>query len=115
VVMISFVGVYSVNHATFDLLVMTAFGVVGYVLRKLDIPVVPVVLGLLLGGDMEQNFRRALSISGGDYSILFGSGIAVGLYVATAILLGVAVVFAIRKRHIPVSPPPVDEPLPQRD
>src|SRR3546814_17028794 len=50
VVLVSMVGVYSINHSPFDLLLMTAFGVAGYVLRKMDFPLVPVVLGILLGG-----------------------------------------------------------------
>lgn len=99
VVMVSFVGVYAINHSTFDLLVMVGFGVAGYLMRKLDIPLVPIVLGLLLGQSMENNYRRALSISGGDGMILFESPIALGLYAATAVLLVVAVVSAVRKRH----------------
>ena len=98
VVMVSFVGVYSINRSAFDLFVMIGFGMFGYVLRKLDIPLVPIVLGLLLGSDMEQNYRRALSISAGDHSILLSSPIALGLYAATAALLGVAVFFSLRER-----------------
>ena len=97
VVMVSFVGVYSINRSPFDLLVMVGFGVVGYVLRKLGVSLVPVVLGLLLGGEMEQSFRRALAISGGDHAILFQSPIALGLYAATAILLVLAVVLSQRR------------------
>src|SRR5690606_16794769 len=48
VVLVAMVGVYSINHSPFDLLLMTAFGVLGYVLRKMDFPLVPVVLGILL-------------------------------------------------------------------
>lgn len=99
VVMISFVGVYSLSHSTFDLTVMVGFGVLGFVLRKLDIAVVPVVLGLLLGGQMEANMRRALSISAGDPAIFVSSGICIGLYAATACFLVLAVVFAVRKRR----------------
>ena len=98
VVMVSFVGVYSINRSPFDLWVMVGFGVLGYLLRKLDVPLVPVVLGLLLGAEMEQSFRRALSISGGDPSILWGSPIALGLYAATVLLLGVATALALRRR-----------------
>ena len=99
VVMVSFVGVYSINRSAFDLFAMIGFGVFGYVLRKLDIPLVPIILGLLLGSDMEQNYRRALSISGGEHAILVSSPIAVGLYAATAGLLGVAVFFSLRRRR----------------
>jgi putative tricarboxylic transport membrane protein len=98
VVMISFVGVYSISHSSFDLLVMVVFGVFGFVLRKLDISVVPVVLGLLLGNEMENSLRRAMSISAGDIGILFQSGISIGLYAATAIFLLAAVWMAIRHR-----------------
>lgn len=110
VVMVSFVGVYSISHSSFDLFVMVGFGVLGYLFRKLEIPVVPVVLGLLLGADMEQNFRRALSISGGDSAILLQSNIAIGLYIATAALLAVAAYFAFRGRKRRAAPPTEDEP-----
>ncbi|MCB1809556.1 MAG: tripartite tricarboxylate transporter permease, partial [Candidatus Competibacteraceae bacterium] len=99
VVMISFVGVYSINHSTFDLFVMVGFGVLGYLMRKLDIPIVPIVLGLLLGTEMENNYRRALSISGGDASILIESPIALTLYGATALALLIAVFTAVRARR----------------
>ena len=99
VVAVSFVGVYSISNSTFDLKVMIAFGVLGYVFRKLDISLVPLVLGLLLGIDMENNLRRALSISGGDWSILVASPISVGLYLLTALFLGVSVWLAVRDRR----------------
>ena len=98
VVMVSFVGVYSINRSSFDLFVMIGFGVLGYLMRKLGVPLVPIVLGLLLGSEMEQSFRRAMSISGGEHSVLWSSGIAVGLYAATAALLVVATWFALRDR-----------------
>ncbi|MGQ7790912.1 tripartite tricarboxylate transporter permease [Faunimonas sp. B44] len=99
VVMISFVGIYSISHSPFDVFMMVLFGVLGYILRKLAIPVVPVVLGLLLGADMESNFRRALSISGGEYGILFQSGISLTLYALTAIFLAIAVYFGMRQKR----------------
>ncbi len=80
VAMISFVGIYGISGSTFDLMVMVAFGVIGYVLRKLDVPLVPVILGVLLGNEMEKNLRRALTISDGDLSILWGSPLAIGLW-----------------------------------
>ncbi|WP_099867088.1 tripartite tricarboxylate transporter permease [Pararhizobium haloflavum] len=94
VVMVSFLGIYSISHSTFDLFVMIGFGVLGYGLRKLDISLVPVILGLLLGADMENNLRRALSISGGDFSILLASPISVLLYVVTFAMLMLAFGFA---------------------
>jgi putative tricarboxylic transport membrane protein len=80
VAMISFVGIYGISGSTFDLTVMVGFGVLGYVLRKLDVPLVPIILGVLLGNEMEKNLRRALTISDGDLSILWGSWLAIGLW-----------------------------------
>ncbi|KKK72529.1 hypothetical protein LCGC14_2902960, partial [marine sediment metagenome] len=91
VVAVSFIGVYSISNSTFDLKLMIAFGVLGYVLRKLDITLVPLVLGLLLGTDMENNLRRALSISGGDYSVLIQSWISITLYIVTVAFLALSV------------------------
>ncbi|GEN23542.1 tripartite tricarboxylate transporter permease [Halomonas cupida] len=99
VVLIAFVGVYSLNNSPFDLYMMLAFGVLGYVLRKLEIPTVPVVLGLLLGGQMEFNLRRAMSISGGEWSILVNSGISVGIYVFAATLLMAGLVYSLLLRR----------------
>ena len=82
VTMISFVGIYSISGSYFDLLLMVAFGALGYVLRKLDIPTVPVILGILLGGNMEDAIRRAMVISDGEWTYLFSSPIAIGLWVA---------------------------------
>ena len=99
VVAISFVGVYSIGNSIFDLQLMIAFGVLGYVFRKLDISLVPLVLGLLLGIDMENNLRRALSISGGDYRILVASPISIGLYALTALFLSISIYLAVRDRR----------------
>jgi len=82
VTMVSFVGIYSLSGSSFDLLMMIAFGLLGYGLRKLDVPTVPIILGILLGNHMEDNLRRAMVISGGDWKILFSSGLAIGLWVA---------------------------------
>lgn len=90
VVMVSFLGVFAITNSTFELLVMIGFGLLGFVFRKLEIPLVPVVLGLLLGRDMENNLRRALAISGGEFDVLVSSPIAVGLYGVTALMLALA-------------------------
>ncbi|MCP4335491.1 MAG: tripartite tricarboxylate transporter permease, partial [Gammaproteobacteria bacterium] len=85
VTMISFIGIYSLSGSYFDLLLMIVFGILGYVLRKLDIPTVPVILGILLGGNMEDALRRAMVISDGDGWYLFSSPIAIGLWVAAVL------------------------------
>ncbi len=85
VAMISFVGIYGISGSTFDLLVMIVFGVMGWVLRKLDVPLVPVILGVLLGNLMEANLRRALTISDGDWTALFASPLSIGLWLVSVV------------------------------
>jgi len=85
VTMVSFVGIYSLSGSYFDLLLMVAFGALGYVLRKLDIPTVPVILGILLGGHMEDALRRAMVISEGEWTYLFSSPISIGLWIAAIV------------------------------
>ncbi|PWV97486.1 putative tricarboxylic transport membrane protein [Hoeflea marina] len=80
VAMISFVGIYGISGSTFDLIVMVLFGVLGWGLRKLDVPLVPVILGVLLGNQMEANLRRAMTISDGDWTALFASPLSIGLW-----------------------------------
>ena len=93
---ITFVGVYGISNSIFDLELMVFFGVLGYIMRKLDISLVPLVLGLLLGGDMERALRRAMSISDGDWSILIASPISITLYVLTIGFLALSVWLAVR-------------------
>lgn len=97
VVMISFLGVYAITNSTFEVMVMIAFGLLGFLFRKLEIPLVPVVLGLLLGVDMENNLRRALAISGGDFAVLVSSPIAISLYAVTAVMLALAFLLGTRR------------------
>lgn len=82
VTMVSFVGIYSLSGSAFDLLLMIGFGVLGFFLRKLGVPTVPIILGILLGNHMEDSLRRAMVISGGDWTFLFSSAIAIGLWIA---------------------------------
>lgn len=85
VTMIAFVGIYSLTGSSFDMLMMVGFGVLGYIMRKLEIPTVPVILGILLGNAMEDNLRRAMVLSDGDWTFLFSSPIAVGLWIAAVV------------------------------
>jgi len=108
---LSFVAVYAVNQSPFDLVLMTGFGVVGYLLRKAGIPLAPIILGLVLGPLMEKSLRRAMSLSGGDWSILFSSPIAVTLWVLALASMVVPPLLA-RRAKLPlggVGTGPLDE------
>ncbi len=95
IVAISAIGAYAINGSTVDLWLILIFGIVGYVFGKVDIPVAPLVLSLVLGGIMEQSFRQAMTISGGDVKIFYGSVITVTLLVMSVI--SVALPFIIPK------------------
>ena len=73
IVIFCFAGAYSVNGNYFDVGVALIFGILAWVLRKLELPPVPILLGLVLGSMTETNFRRALLISNGNPSIFFSS------------------------------------------
>jgi putative tricarboxylic transport membrane protein len=85
VTMVSFVGIYSLSGSYFDLLMMVGFGLLGWALRKLDVPTVPIILGILLGNNMEDSLRRAMVLSDGDWTYLFSSPISIGLWIAAVV------------------------------
>ena len=87
IAIITSIGVYAVHATTFDLFLMIAIGLFGYLLRKLDFPLSALLLGFILGHMMESNLRRALSISNGDLGILFSSPITIGLWVLVAAMV----------------------------
>jgi putative tricarboxylic transport membrane protein len=82
---IASVGVYSFETSTFDLYLALLFGVLGYVFRKLDIPKAPLIFGLILGDRIEQSFRQAMTISGGDPMVFLRSPLAAGLLTLAAL------------------------------
>lgn len=73
IVVLMFIGVYSIHGRMFDVYLMLFFGAIGYVMDKLKFPLPPVVLGLILGSFAEENLRLALRIGRGDWSILFAN------------------------------------------
>jgi putative tricarboxylic transport membrane protein len=94
VAMVSFVGIYGISGSSFDLLVMIGFGILGWVLRKFDIPLVPIILGTLLGNAMENNLRRAITIDNGDWWTLIDSPLSIGLWIVAVIGFILPVIFA---------------------
>ncbi|QGZ33521.1 tripartite tricarboxylate transporter permease [Stappia indica] len=100
IAVLAFIGVYSVVSNPHDLYMITLLGVFGWILRKLDFSLAPVILGFVLGGLFEDNLRRALSISGGDWSILVNSGNAIMLYVLAAVVVVVPIWLGRRKKKV---------------
>ncbi|MBI3938093.1 MAG: tripartite tricarboxylate transporter permease [Betaproteobacteria bacterium] len=84
---ISIVGVYSVSGSLFDVWMLAAFGLLGYLMRKLDYPAAPLILGLVLGDSMERALRQSLMMSQGDLAILVSRPLSAAmLCLALAIL-----------------------------
>ncbi len=82
ITMVAFGGIYSLSGSSYDLVLMLLFGLFGYLCRKLDVPTVPIILGILLGNHMEDSLRRAMVIADGDWTYLFASPISIVLWIA---------------------------------
>lgn len=96
IAILAFIGIYTIVGNPHDLFMITALGVFGWFLRKLDFSLAPVILGFVLGGLFENNLRRALSISGGDWSILVENWKSVLLYALAVLVVLVPVMLARR-------------------
>ncbi|WP_144475399.1 tripartite tricarboxylate transporter permease [Cytobacillus oceanisediminis] len=96
IIAISIFGVYAVQVSTNDLLLLLACGIFGYFLSKNDYPIAPLVLGLVLGPMVENNLRRALTISNGDFSIFVSRPISLAFLLIT--LLWLVIPFLMKRR-----------------
>jgi putative tricarboxylic transport membrane protein len=105
ILVLASVGAYGLNRSMLDLALLYGVGVVGCAMRVQDVPLVPAVLGLILGPLSEQQFRRALAISEGDASVFLTRPICAALLAgAVAVLLGPRVLARIGDRRPPGSP-----------
>ena len=84
---ISIVGVYSVSGSLFDVWMLAAFGLLGYVMRRLDYPSAPLILGLVLGDSMERALRQSLMMSQGELGILVSRPVSAVMLGLTALIL----------------------------
>ncbi len=91
------IGVYSVNNTSFDIYLTAIFGVIGYIFVKLECEPAPLLLGFVLGPMMEENFRRALLLSRGDYSVFLTRPLSCGLLIAAALLVLIVALPAFKK------------------
>ncbi len=91
------IGVYSINNNTFDVFVTAFFGILGYAFMRCGMEPAPLLLGFVLGPMMEENLRRALLLSRGDFSTLVTRPLSASLLVATVVLLVIVALPAIKK------------------
>ncbi|MBU3562469.1 MULTISPECIES: tripartite tricarboxylate transporter permease [unclassified Polynucleobacter] len=91
------IGVYTVNNTVFDVYVTAAFGIIGYLFFKLGCEPPPLLLGFVLGPMMEENFRRALLLSRGDFTTFLTRPLSLGLLIASALLVVMVTLPAVKK------------------
>ncbi len=87
VVFFAVLGTYSVNAQPLDIVFLAAIGVLGFVMRKYGLPVLPLIVGVILGPRAELQLRRALQISDGDFWTLLSSPLCVTIYAVLALVL----------------------------
>jgi putative tricarboxylic transport membrane protein len=96
IVVFCVIGVYSINNSVFDIWVMLGFGILGYALKKFDIPVAPLVLTLVLTPLMERALRQSLEMSGGEFGIFAERPLALGLIMLAAAAIGLSSLRSLR-------------------
>jgi putative tricarboxylic transport membrane protein len=99
IVLFCAIGVYSTNNNTFDIWLVAAFGFIGYLFNKLSVEPAPLLLGLILGPMMEENLRRALLLSRGDWTVFVTRPLSAGLLIAAVILLGIVLLPAVKNKR----------------
>jgi putative tricarboxylic transport membrane protein len=107
IVIFASVGAYSVNNNLFDVWMMLGFAVLGYLMRKLNYPIVPLVLALVLGNLAENSLRQALTISGGSFAIFVTRPIS-ALFLIAGILAYLSPVIRLalkvfRRAHVDIT------------
>ena len=95
----SAIGIYSVNNSSFEIYLTAVFGIIGFVCMRLGFPLAPMLLGYVLGPMMEENLRRSMLMSGGDATVFVRQPISLAFIIATAVILVVMVLPAVRKRR----------------
>ena len=93
------IGVYSTNNNTFDIWMVAAFGFIGYAFFKLGCEPAPLLLGFILGPMMEENLRRALLLSRGDWSAFVTRPLSAALLAAAVLMIVVVMLPSISKKR----------------
>ena len=97
IVLFCAIGVYSTNNNTWDVWMVGWFGIIGYIFIKLGMEPAPLLLGFILGPMMEENLRRALLLSRGDWSVLVTRPLSATLLALSALLLVIVLLPAVKK------------------
>lgn len=99
IVLVAFAGVYSANNNAFDLVLVVAFGILGYLFKKTGFDLAPLILAFILGPVMESEFSRSMLMSGGDFSIFVTRPGSLSLLIAIVAVIVVTTVLTLRSRR----------------
>ncbi|WP_290687274.1 MULTISPECIES: tripartite tricarboxylate transporter permease [unclassified Haematobacter] len=102
-------GTIGANPSVFELAMLLAFGLLGFVMRLFGYPIAPIVVGLILGPLAEQQLRRALAISQGDWTVLVSSPVSAGLMTVAVLAFVVPMILRLRGRGKVLSQLAADE------
>ncbi|MGY8905585.1 MAG: tripartite tricarboxylate transporter permease [Burkholderiales bacterium] len=113
IVVICAIGAFTVHNAMLDIWFMLLFGVIGYLFKKLDYPLAPLVLALVLGDKAEDSFRQAMLVSQGDLSILWSNALVGGITSLALVLLFWPLLSRLLAKVRPPKPKelPVEQPV----
>jgi putative tricarboxylic transport membrane protein len=100
IVAVSVFGVYAVQVSTFDLMLLFGCGIVGYFLARNDFPLAPLVLGLVLGPMIENNLRRALTGSNGDFMIFLEKPGSLIFLLLAVLWISIPIVLKMRGKKV---------------
>lgn len=93
------IGLYTLNNSSFDVYIAAIFAVIGYVFYKLGCEPAPLLLGFILGPMMEENLRRALLLSRGDWSTFLTRPLSAGLLIAAALMIVIVMLPSIKSKR----------------
>ena len=99
ILLVCTIGAFSTNNNMFDVWVAMAFGLLGYVFAKLGCEPAPLLLGYILGPMLEENLRRALVLSRGDFSVFVTRPISLAMLAVAAVLLAAILAPAVRRKR----------------
>jgi putative tricarboxylic transport membrane protein len=98
IVLLSMIGAYAVNNSTFDIRLVLLFGLVGYIFKKLNYPLAPLIVALVLGDMTEEALRQSLILSDGSIAIFFTRPIAAFFVVIALVLFFLPVLIPLWRR-----------------
>jgi len=95
------IGTYGISNSVIDLVLLYVIGIIGFLMRRFDFPTAPVVIGMILGPLAEQEFRRAMTISNGDWTVFFTQPLSAGLLALALVGLAGPKLYTFARRQTP--------------